>query len=310
MAFVVPVLIALLVGAALLLARRRGTAPPAGEEASPNLTLLLREPRVLTTEHLVAAARGAFGRDLSGGGDDATEFAEAAGTQGIVQLEGWNFPVVSAPEPMVENPEAAAEAITELRRKIAFAEHRAFISVGCHRPPEASREEAYARMGRLVAELVDDTALLLYSDDTRTGALLNEETMEALRGGDPLRPLRTVNDTSIGLVSGEDPRMVAATAEARRRLPEFVAAVRAGVEHGIVKGPFTDGTHTEFMWVEARSVAGESIRGALMNAPFQVRGLRQGATVEVRFEAVSDWAYPASDGTVGPFTEGIVRGAL
>ena len=307
-------LIGAIVGFAIRSRRNRAARGQEGSGEPPlDLTLLLREPRVLTREHLVGAVQRAFGRDLSGGGDEATEFALMAGTMGMVQVEGYAFPVICAPEPIVKDPGTAGEGITELRRRVLFAEHRAFVSVGCaNRPEGASREEAYARMGRLVAGLVDDTALLLYSDETHTGALLNEDTTEALRSGDPLKPLRTLNDTSIGLISGEDPRMVEATAEARRRLPEFVAAFHTMSDYGsfLVKGPFTDGTHTEFMWVQSTEIAGETIRGTLMNEPFQVRGVRQGATVEVSFGAVSDWGYVGPEGSVGLFTERIVRGAM
>ncbi len=285
--------------------RRRRVAQLVGRGEKIDLLLLLSAPRILPEEHLRASAREAFGREA--------DRVVTRGTGGTIRIDGYALIALPAPEPMVSDLEDAAEGIPELRMRIAFLEHKAFIIVTCvERPKQASRDDAYAYVGRLTAALADDTARLVYSPETRRGNLVNDETLAGLRSGDPLATMRSVTFDAIGLVSGEDPQMVAATAEARRRLPEFVAAVRSGrrLEMCLVKGPFTDGTHTEFMWVAPTEVVGEAIRGTLTNAPFQVRGLCKGSTVEVAFAEVSDWCYPGETGMVGMFTEKIVRSAL
>src|SRR5262245_2036309 len=58
---------------------------------------------------------------------------------------------------------------------------------------------------------------------------------------------------------GNDPRFKAAEAEARRRWPEFVAAFNRrepNVAYA-VKARFTDGSATEWMWVQVQSIAGD-----------------------------------------------------
>lgn len=309
--FLLLVIVVLVVAGIVFSKRSRAGTPP--EEALPELVLLLASPRRLTKEHLVAAVREAFGRDLADAGEEAEEFAASHEGASLARVDGYAFSVLASSEPYVKDPEAESESIVELRMKIAFAEHRATISAAIVDSPEGStRADAYDRLGRLVAALVDDTTRLVYCPETRTGNLLTEETLDGLRGGDPRGMMRKINFNPIGLVSGEDPRLVAATAEARRRLPEFVAAFDEAddKEAFLVKGPFTDGTHTEFMWVQPTAVEGETIRGLLANDPFQVRGLRQGKAVEIAFGDVSDWVYGKDGEPVGMFTEAIIRGAL
>lgn len=259
-------------------------------------------PRVVAKEHLESACRRAFGRPPE------ETFVKRPG--GTVRIDGYTLLALPVPEPMVEKVDEMAAEIRELRMQVAFREHRAYVIVSCQgRPPSSSREEAYGYVGRFAAALIDETTTLVYSPELIRGSLTNEETVEGLRSGDPLSALRSVTFDAIGLVPREDPRMVAAVAEARRRLPEFVEAVRSGDDLGLclVKGPFTDGTNTEFMWVAPTAIVGEAIRGILANEPFRVRGLRKGATVEIAFGDVADWFYPGEDGMVGPFTEGIVN---
>ena len=292
---------------------RKARAPKPPEEALPELVLLLASPRTLTKEHLVQAVREAFGRDLANAGEGAEEFVASHEGASLVTAEGYAFSLLASPEPYVKDPETESEGIVELRMKIAFAEHRATISAAIVESPEGStRADAYDRLGRLVAALVDETTRLVFCPETRTGNLLTEETLDGLRGGDPRGMMRTINFNPIGLVSNEDPRMAAATAEARRRLPEFAAAFHAAEDRDafLVKGPFTDGTHTEFMWVQPTSIERETIHGLLANDPFQVRGLRQGKAVAIAFADVSDWVYGKDGEPVGMFTEAIVRGAL
>ncbi len=278
------------------------------------LMLLLSSPRILASEHMVAAVREAFGKDLSNVGDDAKEFAVVEGAIGMIVVDGFAFSVISDGNPIVSDPDKAAEGITELRMRTAFAEHRAAIILGCvNRPVDGTREQAYDRIGKLTAALVDDTALLVYAPEVQSGNLINQETLRGLRDGDPLEMMRTMTFDAIGLVAEDDPRLAAAYAEARRRFPEFVAAFHAATDHEmfLIKTPLTDGNHTEYMWVRPNHIDEARLKGTLISDPFQVRGYRQGSDIDIPHDAVADWAFVGTDGSpVGLFTEQIVRDAM
>jgi uncharacterized protein YegJ (DUF2314 family) len=93
-------------------------------------------------------------------------------------------------------------------------------------------------------------------------------------------------------VSGDDPRMVAAVAECRRRWPEFVAAFEArSGEHFTVKAPITHGDHTEFIWIEVTALENDVIYGTLGNEPVRLGPLKLGSKVRTAVADLNDWCY-------------------
>jgi hypothetical protein len=98
-----------------------------------------------------------------------------------------------------------------------------------------------------------------------------------------------------------DDALEAASRAARGRLvalkPRWLRD-RALGEILLVKGPFeTRSGGTEWMWVEVTRWEGKRITGVLTNDPFEVDGLRAGATVQVDETRVFDYLLRKPDGT-------------
>lgn len=97
-----------------------------------------------------------------------------------------------------------------------------------------------------------------------------------------------------------DERLARATAEARRRWPEFVAEFgrRRADAACLVKAPFT-GTRgeVEHMWVKPATLDASTLTGELLSDPFAEFDIKAGDTVVVPVGDVEDWAVQYSDGT-------------
>ena len=73
------------------------------------------------------------------------------------------------------------------------------------------------------------------------------------------------------------------------------STTRTGFPHGahlIVKAPFkTDKGDNEWMWVEVTSWKGDRMEGILINEPFHVPTLHEGADVVVSQQTLYDYMY-------------------
>ena len=97
-----------------------------------------------------------------------------------------------------------------------------------------------------------------------------------------------------------DRALLAESEAARGRLlalkPRWLRDRRPG-EVLLVKGPFkTRSGGNEWMWVEVTRWEGSRITGLLANDPFEVPGLRAGATVHVEESKVFDYLLRRADG--------------
>ncbi len=93
-------------------------------------------------------------------------------------------------------------------------------------------------------------------------------------------------------VPENDPRMLAAATEARRRWPEFVHALDAPlpgqvflVKHGVR----VSSTDIEHLWVKVDSVGGQTVAGHLNSPPSAASGLAPGAAMSFDASEISDW---------------------
>ncbi len=96
------------------------------------------------------------------------------------------------------------------------------------------------------------------------------------------------------MVPDEDPRLAAATAEARRRWPEFLAEFNKHEKNVAyaVKLPFKvvgEEGGSEHMWISVTSVEGNTIKGRLDNEPGQNVGVKLGDEVTTSVEEIEDW---------------------
>ena len=98
-----------------------------------------------------------------------------------------------------------------------------------------------------------------------------------------------------------DDELLAASARAKAQLPSLKRHFAKGLsprERLLVKGPFkTRDGGNEWMWVEVTRWTDRTIGGILQNEPFEVDGLRAGASVEVAEDDVFDYLHAQADGS-------------
>jgi uncharacterized protein YegJ (DUF2314 family) len=97
-----------------------------------------------------------------------------------------------------------------------------------------------------------------------------------------------------------DAELLAASQRARERLGRLAEQHRRGAVSGDkvqVKAPFLTATgRHEWMWVEVSGWHEDRVHGVLLNAPFEVPGIRAGAEVDVPLGSVFDYLRTLPDG--------------
>jgi uncharacterized protein YegJ (DUF2314 family) len=129
--------------------------------------------------------------------------------------------------------------------------------------------------------------------------------LEALAGGRPLEVFEEPTHAPVYGIADDDPRMVAAVEEARRRWPEFAAAFGRRTDPEapfLLKARFAEGDEVEFMWVTVEQVGADTVTGRLANSPAALERIKEGDLVTVPLTDLNDWVYPAGDEPVGGFT--------
>lgn len=281
-----------------------------------SLVALLREPVTFDPAVLANVAGRVWNADLGDGdAEGADGFVVGVEIMNTIMHDGRMFLINTFPKPYVEDPEAAAEEIGDLRIRELFREHRAWFSCDAMgvdgATPEEEVAEWYRRLGKLFAELLDDNCLLIFLPDTSRAYPINEETEEALRSNDPVAALQETLTLPIVEVSADDPRMQAAVAQARREWPRFVAAYEArDGENFSVKAPVSHSGNTEFIWISVTAIEGERVYGELGNDPGNLGPLKLGSKVSVLVADLNDWCYiDARDNLNGGFTIEAVKKA-
>ncbi len=273
---------------------------------------LLSEPRPMEVETL----RRIVERELQvtfPDGEDAHTFVVGEMPAFMVKLESHALLVNTFPVPYVNNPQATSKSIPELRLQKAVLEHQAWISADMLGEYEAEAlTEGFRLIGKLAAALADDRCLALYAPHLNRMVPYAPELLDCLRSDDPLEALGWVQSPVIN-ISGNDPRMVAAVADARRRWPEFVAAYesrqQSDQDHFAVKLPISDGQTTEFIWVTVAALEGDEIAGDLANQPVALRFMREGSRVRGKLADLNDWTYTDGDEMIGGFTSKVLMEA-
>lgn len=220
----------------------------------------------------------------------------------MVRIEGHMHGVIAHDEPYFEDVEAAIESVADLRGKQKLSEHTCWIAVDhVGDPPEQDElRETYARIGRLLLELVDPTlASAVLLPRAQRFYPWRDDMVEALQSGDVLGELSDAAHVPVTPVSADSPEMKAAVAEAKERWPEFLEAFETqnGEAFGIkflLSGD--DDDDFEFPWMEVTKIHGEIIQGKLANEPISRDDLHEGDVVTTRLEDLNDWLYIDSDG--------------
>jgi uncharacterized protein YegJ (DUF2314 family) len=111
----------------------------------------------------------------------------------------------------------------------------------------------------------------------------------------------------------DDREMNAAMAQARDTLAQFeerLANPTPDQTMAIIKGRFTEGDLVEHMWLNQIVVTPEGYRGVLGNDPYELTGMKAGATLVVPRERVSDWIVVADGKLIGGYTMRVLRSRL
>jgi uncharacterized protein YegJ (DUF2314 family) len=182
-------------------------------------------------------------------------------------------------------------------------EHRAWLSVDLPGAKPQDGEQVYGDIGKILAELADHDCLAILAPALDLMQAWDPEMEATLRGPQPLDAVRKLGQVPVLQISGDDPRMIAAVAEARRRWPEFVAAFeqRHPEQNFAVKMRFREGEHEEFMWLRVNALEGNKIYGVLDNEPVALKKVYLGMLLQVDLGELNDWLDMKGGFTVAVF---------
>lgn len=125
------------------------------------------------------------------------------------------------------------------------------------------------------------------------------------------------------MFDSEDPAMQQAYRSARssfryfwRELSWEHRRIVPGLDMAMVKFPFTDGPRSdgnaeyEQMWIGDVDFDGDEISGSLMNSPNWLTSVRQGASISMPFQSLSDWMMTSSGRAYGGFSVNLMRSRM
>lgn len=318
-----PVLaIVLLGGAAWLLCHRIDSAADSDQPLF-SLVLLFREAVYLEPETLADVASRAWNADVQvATEEDGDESLGREQTRSLLIGESPLFfcnhwpgllLIHNVDAPYFDDLDAVSESVREVRARQALEQHRAWVAVDVAQwfgaEDDEGRRHAYRLIARLLAELADENCLAVVEPVEGRIFPYDPTTEEKLRSDDPLEALCDWYYPPVLGIEADDPEMQAAVNEARRRWPDFVAAFETrhdqpgGVEPPfLVKAPFTDGEHVEYMWVRVTGIENQVIYGVLENMPANVQAIRVGQRVRVRLDNLNDWMCVLDGKPAGAFT--------
>lgn len=298
------------------LASPPATATPApsaqDEESWYSLVVLLSEPRKPEDLRLEEALRRAYGIT-----PETYELPPVPGgwARGF-QMEGNRMVVNLSSQPYWDHVQPLLDELPERRLKKSVGDHRGWLAVDVLDPAIGAEEEAlYRLIGRLLAELAGPDSTVLLRPQTGTFQLYDPGMLPVLRSHEPLDAFGVRTQTEVADLAATDraeAELAAATAEARRRWPEFVSAWKARRPDELfgVKAEFREGAAEEHMWVDVLEVSPDSVRGTLGNDPVDVKGLKLGDPVELKVSEIEDWSVSGKQGVrLGGFSIAIVERA-
>jgi uncharacterized protein YegJ (DUF2314 family) len=284
-----------------------GRKPRRGDEPADSVVILLREIPSLTDEQIAAALRRVFPspppRMLPKGELPPPDYAPDAppcrmipfaANRGVYGLMIGSFPYtithLDESDPALDDPAVSA-----------LAAHRGWISVDFVTGKKP--EDVYGILGRIVAELLDENATLIFVPSLSLVAPPSPELIEAMRQGQWFDRLDILMPSLLTDQSETDPAIEAAAENARSTFPDFIEAFRSntGTEFS-AKFPFADGDKIEHMWIAVDDINGDSILGTLGNEPGIVKNIGEGDPVTRTLDELEDWLYMNEGQMVGGYT--------
>jgi uncharacterized protein YegJ (DUF2314 family) len=282
------------------------------EDEGPLLSIVLLQKKLPTVSEksIAASIQKAWDQKVSVGDEgkkDATDFVIKGGPGFIIQCQDTFCMMIVASKPYLEAE--ALEEVQELRTRKMLREHKTWLSLDLigdtNKKPAAEQEQEMNRIIRLAAEMVDKNTVGVLLPSENIVLPISDEVIVAMKGEDSLKALRNSSNAAVIGASGDDPEMLAATAEARKTWPDFVKAFRNKPENSesfSAKFPFDAPDQKEFMWVEVVSINGETVVGRLGNDPVWVKDLKLGDEVKMKVSRLSDWMYLKDGEIVGGYT--------
>lgn len=292
-----------------------------------SLGFLCREHRYLDATILASLATTAWDLPVSTiADDDELPEEEADDENGVFIIGSPPLLVVTHPQaillihhhdrPYFDDPAALAQEINELRSRWAIEQHQSWTAVDLVRwlddelDEEAKNIAAYRLIARLLAELADDNVLAIIDPVDRQMYVYDPETERKLRSENPLAALRDPYYVPVIRVADDDPAMLAAVEEARKRWPEFVEAFenRSPDENApfMVKAPIGPSRLEEYMWINVTGIEADVIYGTLANQPARIPDLNMGDRVRVGLDKLNDWVCLIDGQPAGGFTLEVV----
>ncbi len=283
-----------------------------------SLVLLLRESRNMDAHSLSQRLGIAWGVPVETAKEkDVSKEANVANKTYVVGDSpifmighaGGFYLVNNFDRPYFEEPDKAAEDCPDQRLKKVIREHRAWLSVDLLRVGKLpDRTTAYRQISHLVAELAGDDCLAVFCPESGHLNMFDLSLVDELRSENPLEVFQKITQLPVIEVADEDPEMIAAVAEARRRWPEFVTAFagRQPEQSFAIKAPITRRGNTEFIWISVDRLEKDQIHGRLDNDPVNLGTLKSGDTVTIPLKELNDWVFNQGEEVTGLFTTKIL----
>ncbi|MFO1004121.1 MAG: DUF2314 domain-containing protein [Planctomycetaceae bacterium] len=293
-------------------ASKKATAEGDPETDRPLLSVVLLQKKLpsLTEKHIADSIQKAWKQKVNvgdGGKKDATDFVVKGGPGFVIQCQQTRCMVILDEKPYLEAE--AFKDVQELRTRKMLQEHKTWLSLDLigdtHRKSAAEQEQAMNRIIQLAVEMADRNTVGVLLPSEKIVLPMSDEILAAMKADQALKALRKSSNAAVIGASGDDPKMLAATAEARRTWSEFVKAFRnkpKNSENFSAKFPFDAPDQKEFMWVEVDSINGDTVTGRLGNDPVWVKDLKLGDEVRMKVSDLSDWMYLKDGEIVGGYT--------
>lgn len=296
-----------------------------GTEDPPlrSLVYLLESPREISGDLWIRHLGESLGIDLLSKEKDATTFVMPVPHPELtprgddcylLQIPAGVFWIFHVKRSYVDDPACWAEQVTDRRLREAFASHQAWISVDLLKWQDGEPDPAkvYGMIGKILAALAGPDVLVVYSPELGRANEFDPILLPRLTGGDPLALFENPTFAPVLNARSGDGLMEAATAEARRRWPEFVTLFEArdpaSERPFIVKAPFTSGDNTEHMWMIVTSIRGNAIHGTLANHPHRLLDFHEGQEVTVDAANLTDWlCADGNDEPLGGWTQKVLN---
>lgn len=275
------------------------------------LVLLLNQPRHMDSTTLAEIATDTLGVTFCDDDQEATDNFVTGSPPSFVVKHGEHYFLINTfPRPYMDDPERAAHSIPELRTRKVIREHSAWLSVdllGDFLPRDLPR--LYRIIGKLTSALADEDCLAVFAPATSQIAVFDERTCAKLQGENPLDLFDDATHPPVVPVSGDDPRLRAAVARARRTWPQFESAFeeRQPDQHFAIKARIGSAEDFEFMWLTVTGIEHGFVYGKLDNDPVELTSIRCGDRVRVALRDLNDWLFTEGDRMHGGFTIEVLR---